>query len=161
MLKEFKEFIAKGNVFDLAIGIIIGAAFQKIVTSLVEDIITPLISMVTGNVNFSDLKITVGSAVISYGNFITAVIDFLIMAFVIFLMVKYINKINTKLQDAASALDKKAKKLAKKGQIVEDKSVEEVKPEPTTKVCPFCFTEINVKASRCPHCTSVLEEKEI
>lgn len=163
MLKEFKEFIARGNVFDLAIGIIIGAAFQKIVTSLVEDIITPLISMITGNVNFSDLKVTVGSAVIAYGNFITAIIDFLIMAFVIFLMVKYINKINAKLQDAASTLDKKARKLAKKatkkGETTEEVAPK-VEPELTTKVCPFCYTEINIKASRCPHCTSVLEDSK-
>ena len=150
MLDEFKKFIMRGNVFDLAIGIIIGGAFQKIVSSLVEDIITPLISIVTGNVNFSDLKVTIGEAVITYGNFITAVLDFLIMAFVIFLMVKYINKLNEKLQNAANT----AKKKIKKGKV-EDVPAE---PEPTTKVCPFCYTEINIKASRCPHCTSELVE---
>lgn len=155
MLEEFKKFIMRGNVFDLAIGIIIGGAFQKIVTSLVEDIITPLISIITGNVNFSDLKVTIGEAGITYGNFITAVLDFLIMAFVIFLMVKYINKLNERLQDAANTAKKKIRK-GKKGQVEEAPA----EPEPTTKVCPFCYTEINVKASRCPHCTSELADTE-
>jgi len=154
MLKEFKEFIARGNVFDLAIGIIIGGAFQKIVTSLVEDIITPFISTLTGNVNFTELKITIGNAVITYGNFITAIIDFLIMAFVIFLMVKYINRMNSRLQNVANLAKKQIKKKIKSN----TEEVVETVLEPTTKICPYCLTEINAKASRCPHCTSILAE---
>ena len=94
MLKEFKEFAMKGNVVDLAVGVVIGAAFQKIVTSLVEDIIMPCISILIGKIDFSDMVLTVGSASIKYGNFITTIVNFLIISFSIFLVVKYINKLN-------------------------------------------------------------------
>lgn len=147
--KEFKEFISKGNVIDLAVGVIIGGAFSGIVTNLVTNIITPVISLITGKVSFTDLFITLdgseyptlaaaqeaGAATLNYGLFIQAVIDFIIIAFVIFLLVKGINKIRS---------------IGKK----EEAPVEEA---PTTKVCPFCKTEINIEATRCPNCTSVIE----
>ena len=96
MFKEFKEFATRGNIMDMAVGVVIGGAFQKIVTSLVEDIIMPCISILTGKVDFSDMMLTVGDASIKYGNFITAIVNFLIIAFSIFLAVKYVNKLNKK-----------------------------------------------------------------
>ena len=160
MLKEFKEFIARGNVMDLAVGIIIGGAFQKIVTSLVNDIIMPAISILTGKVDYTSLSITVGNVSINYGNFIGAILDFLIIAFSIFIMIRYINRLNAKLNDMKEKelkkLEKKLKKKSKKGQIETAEVVEEKEPE--TKICPYCLSEINYKATRCPHCTSELEE---
>ena len=148
-LKEFKDFISKGNVIDLAVGVIIGGAFSGIVTSLVTNIITPIISLVTGKVSFTDLFIALdgkeyatlaaateaGASTINYGLFIQGVIDFIITAFVIFLLVKVINKIRS---------------LGKKE---EDAPA----PAPTTKICPFCKSEINIEATRCPNCTSEVE----
>ncbi|MFV0413060.1 MAG: large conductance mechanosensitive channel protein MscL, partial [Oscillospiraceae bacterium] len=125
---EFKDFALRGNVMDLAVGVIIGAAFQAIVNSLVQDIISPLIGLVA-NTDFSKLVVAIGDVEIKYGAFITAVINFIIMAFVIFLLVKTLNKL--------SGVGKKPKE----------------KEAPTTKKCPYCFTEISVKATRCPHCT--------
>ncbi len=155
MLKEFKEFAMRGNVMDLAIGIIIGSAFQKIVNSLVDDIIMPAISILTGKVDFSDLTITIGDVSINYGTFITTIVNFVIIAFSVFLLVKYINKLHTKLNEIPTyEIDRKSKKLIKK------KKVEEVKPVPTTKICPFCYSEINIKASKCPNCTSLLEKSD-
>ena len=152
MFKEFKEFAMRGNVMDLAIGIIIGGAFQKIVNSLVNDIIMPFISLLTGKVDFSNLAISIGDININYGIFITTIINFIIIAFSVFLLVKYINKLHTKLNEIPTyEIDRKSKKLVKK------KKVEEVAPEPTTKVCPFCYSEINIKATKCPNCTSTLE----
>ena len=127
---EFKEFALRGNVMDLAVGVIIGAAFQAIVNSLVEDIISPLIGLFA-DVNFNDLAWQIGGVPIKYGAFITAVINFIIMAFVIFLLVKGLNKLST---------------LGKKK--------EEAKP--TTKKCPYCFTDIPIQATRCPNCTAEL-----
>ena len=145
MLKEFKEFAMKGNVVDLAVGVVIGAAFQKIVTSLVEDIIMPCISILIGKIDFSDMVLTVGSASIKYGNFS------------IFLVVKYINKLNhpEKLKELN---DKFVHSIDKKGRFKKHKKEEApVAPvEPETKVCPYCLTEIKYKATRCPHCTSEL-----
>lgn len=153
MLKEFKEFALKGNVMDLAVGVIIGAAFQSIITSLVEDIIMPLINSLTGKVDFSDLTFTLGQSQIRYGTFITAVVNFLIVAFSIFLVVRYINKLNEKLEKVKQ---EELNRLAREGKI---KRRESDKVEaPTTKVCPFCYTEININATRCPHCTSELNE---
>lgn len=159
MFKEFKEFAMKGNIMDLAVGVIIGGAFQGIVNSLVNDIIMPTITIFTGKVDFSELTITIGKSSIKYGSFITAIINFLIIAFSIFLFVKYINKLNKKIEEIT---EEELKKLKKKGKLKIRKTDEETikKPEPTTKVCPYCFTEINIKATRCPHCTSELEEKE-
>lgn len=152
MLKEFKEFAMKGNVMDLAVGVIIGGAFQKIITSLVNDIIMPAISMITGKVDYSDLAFTIGDVSIKYGAFLTAILDFLIIAFSVFILVKYLNKMKDLNKQGKERLMKKVKKNGK--------VVEEVVEEPTTKVCPFCLSEINVKASRCPHCTSELHENE-
>ena len=133
IVKEFKEFIMRGNVMDLAVGVIIGGAFGAIVTSLTDDIISPVLG-IFGGMDFSDLSVEVNGANIMYGKFITAIINFLIMALIIFLMVKGINKIMS---------------LGKK---------KEEEAAPTTKVCPFCCTEIDIKATRCPHCTSELPE---
>ena len=137
-IEEFKKFIMRGNVMDMAVGVIVGGAFTSIVTSLNQDILTPVLG-IFGGTDFSNLKVTLGSGenapVLCYGNFITAVINFLITAFVIFVLVKAINKIGDKL-------------LRKE---------EEAPPEPTTKICPYCRSEIAKEATRCPHCTSNLE----
>lgn len=159
--QEFKDFALKGNVMDLAVAVIIGAAFQAIINSVVKDLITPLLGLIIGGLDFSNLYIPLtssstpiasgsditvadatleqleaaGIGVFKYGNFITAVINFIIMALIIFLMVKGINRL--------SHLRRK----------------EEEAPEPTTKECPFCKTEIAVGAVRCPNCTSVLDEE--
>ena len=132
---EFKEFIMRGNVLDLAVGVIIGGAFQAIVSSLVDDIIMPLVGIILGKIDFSALAVEIGDAKITYGNFITAIINFLIMAFVIFLIVKGINKVSEKLS----------------------KKEEAPAAAPTTKVCPFCKSEIAIDATKCPHCTSDVE----
>jgi len=156
MLKEFKEFATRGNIMDLAVGVVLGGAFQKIINSLVEDVIMPCISMLTGKVDFSDMVITIGNTSIRYGNFITAIVNFLIIAFSIFLAVKYINKINKKMENIKlGKIDDIVSKVSKKNK----KEKKEVIPEPTEKICPYCFTEINIKATRCPNCTSSLEEK--
>lgn len=132
-LSEFKEFATKGNAFDLAVGVIIGAAFQAIVNSLVKDIISPVIGLFMRQ-DFSDLSITVLGTEIRYGSFITAVINFVIMAFVIFVIVKVLNKLS------------RLKRQPEEEEIV----------EPLTKQCPFCCEEISISATRCPHCTSEL-----
>lgn len=155
MFKEFKEFIARGNIMDLAVGVVIGGAFQKIINSLVNDIIMPTISILTNKVDFSDMMFTVGGASIKYGNFITAIINFLIIAFSVFLVVTYLNKINKKMEKLkAEQLEKINTKLGK------NKNKGNVAQEPTTKECPQCFSEINIKATRCPHCTAKLTEKK-
>lgn len=127
MLKEFKEFAIRGNVMDLAVAVIIGAAFGKIVTSLVDHILTPLLGLVMGGIDFSGLNTQIGGAVIEWGLFIQAIIDFIIIAFVIFLLVRAINRLKR-----------------------------EEPTTPTTKECPHCFTIIPLKAARCPNCTSQL-----
>lgn len=155
MFKEFKEFATRGNIIDMAVGVVIGGAFQKIINSLVEDIIMPCISMLTGKVDFSDMILTIGDVSIRYGNFITAVVNFLIIAFSIFLALKYINKLNKKMEDLKfGKLDNIVSKISKKDSKKEDIPV----PEPTVKICPYCFSEINFKATKCPHCTSELEK---
>ena len=130
MIKEFKAFIMRGNVMDLAIAVIIGGAFGKIIASLVSDIITPLIGLIIGGIDFTSLSFTIGKATVTYGNFINNVIDFIIIALVIFLMIK--------------GLDSLKKKPAP------------IVAEPVTKECPHCFTVIPIKATRCPNCTSQL-----
>lgn len=156
MLKEFKEFALKGNIMDMAIGVVIGGAFQKIVNSLVNDIIMPVISVLTGKVDFTDMVFTVGNASIKYGNFITAIVDFLIIAFSIFIVVKYLNKLN-KLKEIG---DIAVTKLDKNGKFIKHKEAEkEELKEPETKICPYCLTEIKYHAKRCPHCTSELSEE--
>lgn len=167
MLKEFKEFATRGNIMDMAIGVIIGGAFQKIVTSLVNDIIMPTVAIFTGKVDFSDLIFTVGNASIKYGAFITAIIDFLIIAFSIFIAIKTANTINKRMEKLAKGeidkLNKKTKKLLKnkkrKQESEEAETTEEETPE--SKICPYCFSEINYNATKCPHCTSNLVEKAV
>lgn len=143
MLKEFKEFAMRGNVIDLAIGVIIGGAFGKIVSSFVADVIMPLIGLLLGKISFENLFVSLsgeeftslaaaqeaGAPTLNYGLFINAIVDFLIVAFVIFLVIKGINKLQKPVPKAA----------------------------PTTKKCPYCFTEIAIEATRCPNCTSQLE----
>ena len=144
---EFKEFIMRGNVMDMAVGVIIGSAFGAIINSLVNDVIMPIITLITGGVNFNDWFIALdgssyktlaeaqeaGASTLNYGTFITAILNFVILAFVIFLMVKSINKLHKK---------------------------EEAPAEPTTKTCPFCKSEIPIEATKCPHCTSDISEEE-
>ncbi len=143
MFKEFKEFIMRGNIMDMAVGVIIGGAFQKIVTSLVEDIIMPLITMATGKVDFSELVANVGSTSIKYGSFISTIIDFLIVGLSLFVAIKAFNN----LSKARTLGRKKGKK-------------DEVPAEPETKICPYCCSEIRYKATKCPHCTSDISETE-
>lgn len=140
--EEFKKFILRGNVMDMAVGVIVGGAFTAIVTSLNADILTPILGLF-GGTDFSYLYVTLGSGenapVLHYGNFITAIINFLITALVIFILLKVINRITERL----SAMTGNEKET----------------PAPTTKKCPYCYSEIDIKATRCPHCTSILEEK--
>ena len=150
MLKEFKEFAVRGNVVDMAVGIIIGAAFGTIVNSLVADVIMPPIGLLLGNIDFSNLFVvlkegakapapyeslaaakTAGATSINYGVFINTIITFLIVAFAVFIMIRSINKLKRQEQAPAAA--------------------------PTTKDCTYCFTSIPIKATRCPHCTSELK----
>lgn len=145
MIKEFKEFAVKGNMVDMAIGIVIGAAFGKIVSSLVSDVLMPPLGKIMGNVDFSSLFINlsggsypsltaakaVGAATVNYGIFINSVIDFLIIAFALFLFVKGMNTMNRKDKAAAPA-------------------------PPPMKECPYCFSSISLKATRCPCCTSTI-----
>ena len=134
IIKEFKEFISRGNVVDLAVGVIIGGAFTGIVNSLVNDIIMPVIGVLTGGTHFESLKLTLlGDAAITYGAFISAVLNFFIIALVVFLLVKVINSFRRK----------------------KDEPAPEVEP---ARLCPFCRQEIPRDATRCCHCTSQLEE---
>lgn len=152
MLKEFKEFATRGNIMDMAIGVVIGGAFQSIINSLVNDIIMPAVSMLTGKVDFSDMVFTIGEVSIKYGNFITAIVNFLIIAFSIFLAITYINKLNKKMEDIKHGqLDKITSKFRKNKKA--DKEPE-TPAEPLVKTCPYCYSEINYKATKCPHCTS-------
>ncbi|HJB91964.1 MAG TPA: large conductance mechanosensitive channel protein MscL [Candidatus Eisenbergiella merdavium] len=137
-LKEFETFIMRGNVIDMAVGVIVGAAFQAIVSSLVNDVISPILGLVA-NMDLSYLVLKVNDVEIRYGAFITSVINFLIMAFVIFLLVKLINKISE------LGFKKKAE--------------EEAPSAPKTKICPYCKSEIPIDAVKCCHCTSDLTEE--
>lgn len=145
MLKEFKEFAMRGNVLDMAVGIIIGAAFGKIVSSFVNDVIMPPIGLLVGNVDFSNLFINLsgqsyaslaaakaaGAPVVAIGVFLNSVFDFLIVAFVIFLLIRQVNRMKRQTEVPAAA--------------------------PITRDCPFCWSSIPMKATRCPHCTSELK----
>jgi large conductance mechanosensitive channel len=128
MLKEFREFALRGNVMDLAVAVIIGGAFGKIITSLVNDVLMPLIGLALGGINFSEQAITVGSAVVMWGAFLQSIIDFIIIAVVIFLLVRAMNRLKR-----------------------------EEPTTPTTKECPYCASTIPLKAVRCPDCTSQLQ----
>ncbi len=148
LMQEFKAFAIKGNMIDLAVGMIIGTAFNKIVSSLVNDMIMPLLGLFTGKIDFAQLYIALdgntyaslsaaeeaGAACFKYGSFLAGLLDFLIMAFVVFIFVRWINKLRnaTKAPEAPKA--------------------------PTTKICPYCLSEIKIKATRCPHCTSELDK---
>ena len=148
-ISEFKTFIMRGNVIDLAVGVIIGGAFQKIVNSLVNDIVMPLFSLLTGGIDFSNWFLVLGEgefataaaakeagvATLNYGTFLSTALDFLIMAFVIFLIIKGINSVTEKFK----------------------KEKAEEPAAPTTKVCPYCKSEIDIAATKCPHCTSEVE----
>lgn len=163
MWKEFKEFALKGNVLDLAVGVIIGGAFQKIINSLVDDIIMPLVTIFTGKVDFSELVVTINNSPIKYGSFITAIVNFLIIALSIFFAIKYVNRLDKRLEKIKEKERQKIEKLKAKGKFgkrKKDKEIEEqlnAIEEPTTKACPYCFTEIHINATRCPHCTSELD----
>lgn len=140
-LAEFKKFITRGNVLDMAVGVIVGGAFTSIVTSLNQDILTPLLG-IFGGTDFSYLTVALGSGedapVLAYGSFITAILNFLITALVIFCIIKLINKAGDKL-----------------------KKKEEAAPAaPKTRKCPYCLSEIAIEATRCPYCTSHLDEQE-
>ncbi len=154
MFKEFKEFIAKGNVMDLAIAVIIGEAFSGIVTALTSSFIKPLLGLIGGAQVQGTIPLGDSGQALDYGAFITAVINFLIVAFVLFLMVKTINTANKKSKERLEAL---ANKVPFKGRKSK-KAEAEVEAEPETKLCKYCYTEISYKATRCPHCTSILEE---
>jgi large conductance mechanosensitive channel len=145
MWQEFKKFVMRGNILDLAIAVVIGGAFGKIVTSFVNDILMPPIGLLLGKVDFSNLFINLsgqqyaslaaaqeaGAATINYGVFLNTVLDFLVVALVIFLLIRQVNRMKREEPEAPA--------------------------EPTTKSCPYCFTDISIKATRCPHCTSQLE----
>ena len=145
MIKEFKEFVVKGNVLDMAVGIIIGASFGKVVTSFVNDVMMPPIGLLLGKVDFSNLFINIsgksfeslvdakkaGAATLNYGLFLNTTIDFLIVGFAIFILVRQVNRLKRQTPTAT----------------------------PVIRNCPFCFTDIPVKATRCPHCTSTIAEK--
>ena len=133
-LNEFKTFAMRGNVIDMAVGVIIGGAFKGIVDSLVNDILSPVIGLI-GKKDFSALSINLLGVDVKYGAFVTAVINFIIMAFVIFLLVKGLNKLS---------------EMGKKQEVVEEAA--------KTKQCPFCMSEIAIEATRCPHCTSELSK---
>lgn len=151
-IKEFKDFAMKGNVMDMAVGLVIGGAFQSIIKSLVEDIIMPFTALFTGSVDYTDWVIEVSTAQIRIGSFITALINFLILALSIFLALKVVNEINDRLEKMNKEVEVKLAKKLKKG-----KKKEEVVVEPETKICPYCLSEVKYKATRCPHCTSELE----
>jgi large conductance mechanosensitive channel len=131
----FKKFILRGNVVDLAVGVIIGAAFNSVVSALVKTFLTPLVSLLSGNNKLSSLYFSVNGVKFNYGDFLNALISFLIVAFVVyFFVVLPVNKLQ-QLSHSGKTLD------------------------PTTKKCPYCFSEINIKATRCPFCTAILKEK--
>ena len=154
MFKEFKEFISKGNVMQLAIGVIIAEAFGKIVTAFTDAFIQPLLGLIGGAEIHGTIPLGNSGQYIDYGTFITAVINFLIVALILFLMVKAINVANNKSKER---LEKLNAKIAKKGK---KEAAEEVPGDPETKLCPFCLSEIAFKATRCPHCTSEIKDKE-
>lgn len=155
LVEEFKAFISKGNVVDMAVGVVVGGAFGKIVTSLVSDLIMPLVGLITGGGSLKDMFLVLGNtegfdpavyttpalateagfATLNYGNFIQTILDFLIIALSIFIVIKLM--------------------AAAKSKLIHEKKEE---APATTKVCPFCQSEISIKAVKCPHCTSDLEE---
>lgn len=154
MLKEFKEFISKGNAMDLAVGVIIGGAFSNIVTALTTSFIQPLLNLIGGAEIHGTIPLGKSGQALDYGTFLTAIINFLIVAFILFLMVKAVNTLEKKNKEL---LEKSASKIIKKSK----KGQKDVVEDPKTKLCKYCLSEIAFKATRCPHCTSVLEDKKI
>lgn len=140
LLGEFRDFISKGNVMDMAVGVIIGAAFGAIVNSLVGDILSPIIGLVA-NTHLDNLVWQIGEVKIGYGAFLTAVINFLLMAIVLFFIIKAVDKAHTL------------------GDKLRKGNDDATPPAPTTKKCPYCLQEIAIEATRCPYCTSLLEQK--
>ncbi len=138
LVKEFKEFMNRGNVVDMAVGVVIGAAFKAIIDSVVADLISPLIGIIFQQ-DFSSLKVTINGSDFTYGNLIMAIVNFIIVAFILFLFVKGVNKMR-----AAAEAKKK-------------KEAEEAAAAPTTKICPYCKSEIPIDATKCSHCTSDVE----
>lgn len=150
-VEEFKDFITKGNVMDMAVGVIIGASFQSIISSLVDDLIMPVLSVITGGIDFSNHFISLdgseyktlakakdaGAVTLNYGNFVTVIINFLLMALVIFVMLKFLNSLSNK---------------------VRKEEAEEEQEEPTTKECPYCLQQIPIGAVKCGFCTSDLKK---
>lgn len=128
MLKEFREFAMKGNVLDLAVGVVIGAAFSKIIDSFVSNILTPLIGLILGRVDLKAMAFTLGSATVSYGLFLNSILDFLIVGFVLFLFIRQVNRMKREPAAEAAGIE--------------------------SRDCPFCATSISTKATRCPNCTS-------
>ena len=151
IVKEFKEFISKGNVMDLAVGVIIGGAFSDIVTALTEAFIAPLLGLIGGAEVHGTIPLGESGQALNYGLFITAVINFLIVAFVLFIMIKAVNVANRKSQEKLEALAKRVGKGEK---------VPEGEKEPDTKLCPFCLSEIPYKAKKCAHCASDIPENK-
>jgi len=151
MLKEFKEFISKGNVVDMAVGVIVANAFAAIVTAFTNSFIQPLLGLIGGAEIHGTIPLGSSGQAIDYGTFLTAVINFLIVAFILFAIIKAFNIAEKKQKEALEKLASKVGKGSKE---------EETVVEPETKLCPYCLTEIPYKATRCPHCTSELEKVE-
>ena len=154
MFKEFKEFISKGNVMDMAIGVIIANAFAAIVAAFTSSFIQPILGLIGGAEVHGTIALGNSGQYIDYGSFLTAVINFLIVAFILFAMIKAVNIANKKSKER---LEKLAAKIPKKGKKAAKEEVE-VEAEPETKLCPFCLSEIPYKATRCAHCTAELKE---
>ncbi|MDR1713822.1 MAG: large conductance mechanosensitive channel protein MscL [Coriobacteriales bacterium] len=133
LIKEFREFIARGNVVDLAVAVVMGTAFNAIINSIVNDLVNPLLGIIIGGIDFTSLALTVGSASFTYGNLISAVIHFILISLVIFLLIKVINKISRKKEEAP----------------------------PDTQACPYCTSDIPKAAVRCPNCTTILDEDKV
>lgn len=133
MFQDFKKFALRGNVVDLAVGVVVGAAFGKIVTSLVTDIITPLIGILLNGIDVTDLSLTIGASTITYGNFLQSIVDFLIISFAIFIAIKQITRLRATFGAGEESL-----------------------PLPKTKDCPYCYSKIPSPATRCPACTATL-----
>lgn len=154
MFKEFKEFIMRGNVMDMAVGVIIGGAFSAIVTSLTDNFIQPLINLIGGAEIKGTIPLGTSGQALNYGAFLTAVINFLIVAFVLFIMVKTMNTLEKRSKERLEKMAEKLplKKKSKKGEEV-------VEAEPETKLCPYCLSEIPYKATKCAHCASDLKEE--
>jgi len=158
MWKEFKEFISKGNVMDMAVGVIIGNAFATIVSSFTSSIIQPILGLIGGAEVHGTIPLGNSGQAIDYGAFLTAVINFFIVAIILFLMVKAFNTAEEKNKKALEKLTSKITKNSKLAKDIKDDTKEKEKPK--TKLCPYCLSEIPYKATKCSHCTSDLNNEE-